>query len=154
MKKVLFSICFLAGALSLHAQNAAPAAAATPVQAQENPNGPKFSFKNGSTHDFGTIKESAEGADYIFEFTNTGKEPLIIHTATPSCSCTAPEFSKEPVLPGKKGIVKVHYTSQGHPGPFVKSIWLSSNVNNARYELIIKGTVTPAATTTNEPAKQ
>jgi len=97
MKKLLFSICFAAAAFGVQAQTAAPA-----PQAQENPNAPKFSFKNGDTHDFGTIKESAEGADYTFEFTNTGKEPLIIQAATPSCSCTAPSFSKEPVLPGKK----------------------------------------------------
>ncbi len=155
MKKLLFSICFMAGACAVHAQTTDPAGP-TPNTAQENPNAPKFSFKNGNTHDFGTIKESAEGADYTFEFTNTGKEPLIIQAATPSCSCTAPSFSKEPVLPGKKGIVKVHYNSQGHPGPFVKSVWLSSNASgNARYELVIKGTVTAATpAAANEPVKQ
>jgi hypothetical protein len=29
----------------------------------------------------------------------------------PGCGCTASEYTKEPILPGKKGEIKVHYNT-------------------------------------------
>lgn len=107
-------------------------------------NGPKFAFKNGDVHDFGTLKEGPI-AEYNFEFTNTGKEPLIIYDATADCGCTKPTWPPQPILPGKSGAIKVAYTTQGHVGPFSKHIYVKSNAPQAdgreRYELQIKGTV-------------
>ncbi|MDO7740886.1 MAG: DUF1573 domain-containing protein, partial [Flavobacteriales bacterium] len=38
-------------------------------------------------HDFGTLEEG-ESATHIFEFTNTGTEPLILDKCKGSCGCT------------------------------------------------------------------
>jgi hypothetical protein len=107
-------------------------------------NAPSFNFKGGDTHDFGTIKEGPV-VEYNFEFTNTGKEPLIIYDATADCGCTKPTWPSQPILPGKSGAIKVAYTTQSHPGPFSKHIYIKSNVKEEsgreRYELKIKGTV-------------
>jgi hypothetical protein len=118
------------------------------LQAQDKKNGPMFKFKGGETHDFGTLKEGPV-AEHIFEFTNTGNAPLIIQNASASCGCTVPQWPKEPILPGKKGQIKVSYTTQGHVTPFAKDVYIQSNaVNNPngseRYELHIKGTVVAA----------
>jgi len=42
-------------------------------------------------HDYGTIKEGANGTSE-FKLTNTGTEPLIISRAKGSCGCTVPEW--------------------------------------------------------------
>lgn len=126
---------------------AKPGAATTNVQqVQKAAKAPVFKFaEKDNTHDFGTIPEGPK-ATYAFTFTNTGNAPLIITNAQASCGCTSPEFPKEPILPGKKAKISVTYTSQGHPGPFNKSVYLTSNATGeAKYELFIKGNVTPAA---------
>src|SRR5688572_19226195 len=59
-------------------------------------------------HDFGTIKQDTENK-YVFTFTNTGSEPLIIESATGSCGCTVPNYPKAPIPPGGKGDIEVVY---------------------------------------------
>ena len=44
---------------------------------------------------------------YRFNFTNTGYKPLIIKYVKSSCTCTIPDYSKEEILPGKKGYIKL-----------------------------------------------
>lgn len=144
MKKLFVTLFLAAAAYGVQAQ--APVAAPAPQQAaKDNPNAPKFKF-NEETHDFGKIKEGPV-AEYVFEFKNVGKEPLIIQSASASCGCTTPEWPKEPILPGKKSKITVHYNTQGRVGPFTKDIYIVSNAasEKERYELHIKGTVEAAA---------
>jgi len=158
MKKLFITLfCLSVGAMSVKAQDkAATPAAPTPQQAaKDNPKAPKFKFKAGDTFDFGTIKEGPV-AEHIFEFTNAGKEPLIIQSASASCGCTTPEWPKEPILPGKSGKITVHYNTQGRPGPFNKTVFISSNAasDKERYELYIKGTVEAAPAAPAPDAKK
>lgn len=113
------------------------------AQAQDNKNAPRFEFEELS-HDFGTLPEGPK-ANYDFKFTNTGKEPLIIQNVTASCGCTSPSWPKQPILPGKTGVIKVEYSTERRVGPFTKQIFIQSNAENPdgreRFELEIKGTV-------------
>ena len=95
-----------------------------------------------TTHDFGKVNEEVGKATYSFEFTNTGDAPVIISNVTASCGCTTPEWSKEPVLPGKTAKVTVGYSTIGRPGPFVKSLTVMNNGDPASIPLQIKGDVT------------
>ena len=52
-------------------------------------------------HDFGKIQEADGMASVNFGFTNTGSVPLMINQVHASCGCTSPNWSIEPVLPGK-----------------------------------------------------
>lgn len=108
-------------------------------------NGAKFTFTE-ETHDFGNVKEGPE-ATYDFVFKNTGNEPLIIQTCSASCGCTIPEWTKDPIMPGKSGKISVRYTTTGHPGSFNKIVYIQSNAisEKERYELVIKGVVIPEA---------
>jgi len=159
MKKLFITlVCLSVGALGANAQQKATATAQAAPQpattqaapAAANPNGPKFKFKE-ETHDFGELPEGPDGK-YAFEFTNAGKEPLIIQGASGSCGCTVPDWPKQPVLPGKKAVINVTYHTQGRVGPFMKDVYIQSNAGADRYTLHIKGTVkanpnptTPAA---------
>ena len=94
-------------------------------------------------YDYGSIKEEVEVALSEFEFTNTGNSPVVIQRVIASCGCTSPTYTREPVLPGKKGNVKVAYNTIYRPGTFRKSIRVYTNVADTVYTLTIKGNVIP-----------
>ncbi len=129
-------------------KQAAPAAVqATPAaQPADNPNAPVLKFKI-EKHDFGTVPEGPQ-AKFDFDFTNEGKEPLILSNVQASCGCTTPEWPKEPILPGKTSKVTAIYNTQGRPGPFTKSITVTSNAKTPSTVLMINGTVEKAPATT------
>lgn len=94
------------------------------------------------TYDFGSIKEADGPVTHVFEFTNTGSEPLVIINVNASCGCTRPEYPKEPVMPGKKGKIKVTFNPAGRPGEFSKEVKIRTN-GSKRPVLRITGTVIP-----------
>lgn len=95
-----------------------------------------------TAHNFGLINEADGKATCTFGFTNTGDGVLILNNVQTSCGCTAREYTKEPVDPGKTGVVKVTYNPAGRPGPFKKTITVSSNTGK-KVVLSIKGEVNP-----------
>lgn len=104
-------------------------------------------------HDFGRVTEG-KMASHEFEFTNTGNAPVVISNVTASCGCTTPFWTREPVLPGKKGKIAASYNSSGRPGSFNKSVTVSSNASIASIMLTIKGTVDPKPSATPEELAQ
>jgi hypothetical protein len=155
MKKLFIALCLTAVSAGAYAQTqTTPAAGQEQPKKEENKKAPKFKFKE-ETFDFGTVKEGPV-AEHVFEFRNTGKEPLIIQSASASCGCTTPEWPKEPIMPGKKGKIVVRYNTQGRVGPFNKIVYLTSNAvsDKERYELYIKGTVEAAPATATQAQPQ
>lgn len=101
--------------------------------------GAKIEF-NKDVHDYGTVKYNGDGT-CTFTFVNTGNMPLVIATAKPSCGCTIPEWPKEPIAPGAKGVITVKYDTS-RAGGIAKSVIIVSNaINEPNKELRIKGTV-------------
>lgn len=92
------------------------------------------------TWDYGNIPEGVP-AVHTFEFTSTGKEPVIVSQVAASCGCTTPVWTKEPVPNGKKGIVAVTYNA-ARLGSFVKTVTVLSNTGEPKY-LTVKGNVIP-----------
>lgn len=119
-------------------QDAAATPAKTTTLTTEN-----VAFKSDS-YDFGTIPEGP-AAEHVFMFTNTGKEPIVIERVQPSCGCTAPDWTKEPVAPGKQGMVKATYGTQGRPGHFEKNMTVFTNAGVK--SVSFKGTVEKAPET-------
>lgn len=92
-----------------------------------------------TTHDYGKFTEDTPQT-YVFKFTNTGNEPLVIHQAFASCGCTVPTFTKESIAPGKSGELKVVYNGKGKmPGHFKKTVSVRSNATNALVRVYIEG---------------
>lgn len=104
--------------------------------------GPAITFE-ASTHDFGAIQEENGNVAHEFKFTNTGNAPLVIQAVKPSCGCTTPDWSKEPVLPGKTGFIRAEFNPKNRPGAFNKSLTVTTNANPAITRLYIKGNVAP-----------
>lgn len=107
----------------------------------EAQSGAKIEFKE-ETINYGEVYKGVDSGKRTFEFTNIGDVPLIIKDAKSSCGCTVPSFSKEPIAPGKSGIIEVQYNM--NPGPISKTITVESNAvnkENGMVALRIKGTV-------------
>lgn len=99
-----------------------------------------------NTHDFGTFKEGADSV-CVFTVTNTGNQPLVIMGVSKPCGCTSPDYSKEPIMPGKTGTITVKYSSQDHPGKFIKSLQVRTNApKQDAFTITITGEVIPKNT--------
>src|SRR5438045_1356661 len=62
------------------------------------------------SHDFGEIPKGVP-VSVEFSFINTGGEALIIKDVVTSCGCTASDYAREPILPGKSSKIKVTYNA-------------------------------------------
>jgi len=101
-----------------------------------------LTFKE-ETFDFGKIKEADGPVNHVFTFTNTGSIPLLVQNVQPSCGCTTPEWTKQPVMPGAKGFIKATFDPSGRPGTFEKSVTVYSNADRASVILKFTGAVIP-----------
>jgi hypothetical protein len=94
-------------------------------------------------HDFGKIREG-EKVSYRFKVSNPGTVPLRIIDVKPSCGCTAPAWTKEPIPPGGEGFVEVVFDSQGRSGEQMKTVTVFANTDPASHMLRFRGEVIPA----------
>lgn len=79
-----------------------------------------------------------------FVVKNVGKTPLIIENASASCGCTTPEWSKEPIMPGKEGYVKATYNAAQGLMPFTKPVHVKFAGFDDMRDLTLKGEVISA----------
>ncbi len=113
--------------------------------------GPYMKFET-MVMDYGEI---SKGADPLrkFMFTNIGTEPLVIKNAKGSCGCTVPEYPKEPIMPGETGSIDVRYDTN-RIGQFTKTVTLTSNMEEQKTVLTIKGKVLNEVEEEGVPAKE
>jgi hypothetical protein len=110
---------------------------------------PKLQFQETS-HDFGAMKEDGGRSTYDFVFKNTGTTALLVTNAIPSCGCTTPDWTKEPVAPGGSGYVRAIFDPANMPGPFRKTLTIQSNSTPNPIVLILEGNVSPRELTIEE----
>lgn len=90
----------------------------------------------------GEFTENRSQITSLFTFTNIGTAPLFFFRSVAPCGCMSIELPKEPILPGKRGIIKITYSIQEkYPGYFKKTIAVFANTNQQRYVLSIEGII-------------
>ena len=89
--------------------------------------GAKITFEK-YLHDFGNVREG-EKLKCSFSFLNEGTGDLIINSATASCGCTVPNYSRKPVAPGASGSVDISFDTSGRTGKQTKTIVVNSNAS-------------------------
>jgi hypothetical protein len=114
--------------------NAAPPGTPTPT-----PPPARIHFA-GASYDFGTVREG-DTVTHAFSFTNAGKVPLVIHSATASCGCTVPQKPDQPLAPGDTGMISVAFYSAGRLGEQQKAIAVVANTEPSVTTLVLSGTV-------------
>ncbi|MBG0859880.1 MAG: DUF1573 domain-containing protein [Bacteroidales bacterium] len=130
MKRLLFSLSMILAGASLIAQ-------------------PLMRISAGE-HDFGKFKEEAGKQTFDFIVSNNGNAPLMIQNIVASCGCTTPEWTKEPIPAGGKGIITAIYDPKDRPGKFEKSLSVYTNSKPEVVLLKIKGEVIPREKTIEE----
>lgn len=108
MKKFVLSSAFLLGAYIFS-------------NAQEI----KITNYENNTVDYGNVNKGSNGKR-IIKIQNVGDKPLIISNINTSCGCTVPQWTTEPIAPGKKGEITVTYNTS-NVGRFSRTITISSN---------------------------
>lgn len=101
---------------------------------------PEIKF-NVTTYNFGKVTKEKPVATCRFIFTNVGNAPLVINQVITSCGCTAADFTKTLIMPGKKGFITATYNGVNKPelGPIVKSLTVLSNAKTNMVMLRIEG---------------
>ncbi|CAC9975637.1 DUF1573 domain-containing protein [Flavobacterium panici] len=91
------------------------------------------------TIDVGEIPQGTPKA-IVYEFKNTGKTAVVITQVQGSCGCTATDYTKEPILPGKSAKVTATYNA-ANKGAFTKTVTVTTSAETAPKILTLKGTV-------------
>ena len=91
------------------------------------------------TIDVGEIPQGTPKA-IVYEFKNTGKTAVVITNVQGSCGCTATDYTKEPILPGKSAKVTATYNA-ANKGAFTKTVTVTTNAETTPKILTLKGTV-------------
>ncbi|OXA74753.1 Protein of unknown function [Flavobacterium aquidurense] len=91
------------------------------------------------TVDVGQIPQGTPKA-IVYEFKNTGKTAVVITSVQGSCGCTATDYTKEPILPGKTAKVTATYNA-ANKGAFTKTVTVTTSAETTPKILTLKGTV-------------
>lgn len=91
----------------------------------------KITWLDSTQRDFGSIPEGQK-LEVAYRFLNSGSRPLIIARVQPSCGCTVAEQPDEPILPGKEGVIKASFNSEGRVGINHKKIYVIANTKGSQ----------------------
>jgi uncharacterized protein YdeI (BOF family) len=130
MKKLLVSCLMLLFAFAAVAQEQAAAE-----------KGPQITFQE-TEFNFGDVQQG-DKVEHIFTFKNTGTAPLILSNVLTTCGCTAPEWPRDPIAPGKTAQVRVTFNTAGKMGVQNKVITVVSNATNAQERVALVGNILP-----------
>jgi hypothetical protein len=117
-----------------------------PVSAAVMMNGSEIIEKivEGITWKSDTIEvgEIPQGTPYAikFEFKNTTSKPVLVTNVKAACGCTATDYSKEAIAPGKSGYVNATYNAAA-AGNFTKTVTVTTSDSEAPKVLTFKGKV-------------
>lgn len=138
-KSLLLALSLSVMGLAAQAQTAA----VKPANAQTKVAGPQIQFEE-MKYDFGSIK-TGDVVEHTFKFKNVGTQPLVISNIGVSCGCTTPDWTKEPVMPGKSGTVTAKFNSTGKMGMQNKVLTIESNSAGGNAMVSLVGDVKDAA---------
>ena len=120
------TLAFFVSLLLVVSCNQQPGSQATGSETGQNGN-PVIQFDT-TAHDYGTLIEG-EVVSFTFKFENQGDGPLLIKSASASCGCTVPNYSKEPTPPGGEGKIVVEFDTRGRVGSNHKTVSIRTNSN-------------------------
>ncbi len=93
-----------------------------------------------TSHDFGDIRRNGGNVTAEFEYVNDGSEPLVITRITVSCTCIKFDYSRRPLPPGGRAVIKLTYEPHKvEPGTFHKVIQIYTNSGGGVRLLTLQG---------------
>ena len=126
---------------------------AMPMSQAQTHNGAHLSFAD-STCDFGEI--SRRGKDLVreMEYVNNGSSPLVVLSVTTSCSCLKADFSRKPVAPGERGVIRIICeVRKMDAGVFHRVIRVKSNSADGVHLITVQGNAIEKSEKNDKPEK-
>lgn len=96
-----------------------------------------------SEWNFGDVAEDGGKVEHTFTFTNRGSKPVVVLDVVTGCGCTTPTYSRQPVLSGAKGEIKVTFDPMNRPGKFVKGVSILTSASQSPISVTMQGNVIP-----------
>jgi hypothetical protein len=101
-----------------------------------------ITWLDSTNRNYGNIPEGKK-LEVAYRFLNSGDKPLIIARVQPSCGCTVAEQPEEPIQPGKEGVIKASFNSEGRTGINNKTIFVVANTrgtqsNELRFSVLVQ----------------
>ncbi|GMQ24104.1 hypothetical protein Aoki45_07860 [Algoriphagus sp. oki45] len=93
--------------------------------------------------ELGTILEEQGNQEVTFEFTNSQDSLFFIEDIWLECGCTTVEFSKDTLVQGESGTVRVSFDPTSAYGFFSKLIVVKGNLSGVQDSLFLEGTSIP-----------
>lgn len=102
-----------------------------------------------STPSLGTVQLTKELGDItqdqersiVFPIRNNGTRPMRLLETSADCGCTTAELPKEELLPGDEVPVNIHFSGRAPLGSLKRTVYITTDGEPQRYELVILGTV-------------
>ena len=93
-----------------------------------------------TVYDFGDVARKGGDLVHEFGFTNEGTAPLVVLRVVTSCSCLKATYTRQPVAPGKSGVIRIVYEPhKSEPGTFNRVIQIYSNSVDGRELITVQG---------------
>lgn len=129
MRFLLMFLCYIVAAMPLYAE------------VKSEPKGAHITFDT-TEYDFGEISRADNNKSCSFRFVNSGTEPLVLLSATTSCSCLKAEFPRKPIAVGEQGEVRLILESKKvDKGVFRRVVQIRSTSTGGTEILTIKGII-------------
>ena len=134
---VAFTSCKEEASSKVKSENVAVAAERDAVSADF----PLLTFDRAE-HDFGEIEDGTP-VETVFNYTNTGKAPLLITDIKSTCGCTVPQdWSREPLAPGASSNFTVKFNGKG-ANKVSKTVTVTANTEKGKETVKITAFIKP-----------
>ncbi len=90
---------------------------------------------------FGRISEDGGKVKNTYTFTNVSPAPVVVDEVVTTCGCAVASFSREPVMPGRKGSITVTFDPRGLTSSVNKTIKVSYNGGSSMSTLSLRGQI-------------
>ena len=113
----------------------------THAASADDKKGPQLKLKQEIV-DIGVLyTDELEPYKMEIEFTNEGKEPLIISFVRGCCGTRIKEWTKEPIMPGENGKVEIEFRLAPRPHRISRTVTIMSNDSDGMKVFRIRGEV-------------
>ena len=143
MRLVLFFLCLGLWGISCRENDSKLVVSSSSMQLPKDSSlYTNITWLDSTNRNYGAIPEGRK-LEVAYRFLNSGNKPLIIARVQPSCGCTVAEQPEEPIQPGKEGVIKASFNSEGRTGINNKTIFVVANTrstqsNELRFSVLVQ----------------
>jgi hypothetical protein len=136
MKRLILLILLFSSSAALFAQQ--------PTDEELKKKGPYLRFEPSEINlgSIATNEVTDDMGNVEIEFYNDGVQPLILNQVSGCCGTRINDWTKKPIAPGQKGVIKIWFRVNPHPHRISRTITVQSNaINGSSKKVAVLGEV-------------